>query len=42
LERDSFIRPVVLIWELVDCVKWIKQGRVELAKNYLRKLGGKL
>lgn len=31
-----------LIWELVDCVKWIKQGRVELAKNYLRKLGGKL
>jgi predicted nucleotidyltransferase len=31
-----------LIWELVDCIKWIKQGRVELAKNYLRKLGSKL
>lgn len=31
-----------LIWELVDCVKWIKQGRVELAKNYFRGLGRKL
>lgn len=31
-----------LIWELVDCVKWIKQGRVELAKNYLRRLGSKV
>lgn len=31
-----------LIWELVDCIKWMQQGRVELAKNYLRKLGTKL
>jgi hypothetical protein len=31
-----------LIWELVDCIKWIKRGRVELAKSYLRKLGAKL
>jgi hypothetical protein len=31
-----------LIWELVDCIKWLKRGRVTLAKDYLRKLAGKL
>lgn len=31
-----------MIWELVDCIKWIKQGRVGLAKGYLRRLGAKL
>jgi hypothetical protein len=31
-----------LIWELVDCIKWIKQGRVALAKDYLCRLGAKL
>jgi hypothetical protein len=27
-----------LIWELVDCVKWLKLVRNQLAKDYLRKL----
>ena len=27
-----------LIWELIDCVKWLRRGRNELAKDYLRKL----
>ena len=31
-----------LIWELVDCIKWLKRGRVGLAKDYLRKLVDKL
>jgi hypothetical protein len=31
-----------LIWELVDCIKWIKQGRAELTKSYLRRLAAKL
>ena len=28
-----------LIWELVDCIKWLNRGRTELAKGYLAKLG---
>jgi diamine N-acetyltransferase len=31
-----------LIWELVDCIKWIKSGRVGLVKDYLGRLGAKL
>jgi hypothetical protein len=31
-----------LLWELFDCIKWLKRGRTELTKNYLRKLVGKL
>jgi hypothetical protein len=31
-----------LIWELVDCIKWLRRGRVELARNYLRKLAARL
>lgn len=31
-----------LIWELVDCIKWIRRGRMRLAKDYLRRLGAKL
>ena len=31
-----------LIWELVDCIKWLKRGRVSLAKEYLRRLADKL
>lgn len=31
-----------LIWELVDCIKWLKRGRVDLAKDYLRRLAVKL
>lgn len=27
-----------LIWELVDCIKWLHRGRTTLAKDYLRKL----
>jgi predicted nucleotidyltransferase len=27
-----------LIWELIDCVKWLQRGREQLAKDYLRKL----
>ena len=27
-----------LIWELIDCVKWLRRGRDQLAKDYLRKL----
>lgn len=28
-----------LIWEPVDCVKWLKRGRTDLAKAYLANLG---
>lgn len=28
-----------LIWELVDCIKWLRRGRNNLAKNYLANLG---
>ncbi|MEP1209269.1 MAG: nucleotidyltransferase domain-containing protein [Rhizobiaceae bacterium] len=31
-----------LIWELVDCIKWLSRGNTELAKDYLRRLGDKL
>lgn len=31
-----------LIWELVDCVKWLARGRTELAKRYLVRLGQKI
>lgn len=31
-----------LIWELFDCIKWLKRGRVELTKGYLHKLVEKL
>jgi hypothetical protein len=27
-----------LIWELVDCIKWLSRGHNELAKDYIRKL----
>lgn len=27
-----------LIWELIGCVKWMRRGRKQLAKDYLRKL----
>jgi hypothetical protein len=27
-----------LIWELYDCIKWLRRGRASLAKDYLRKL----
>lgn len=28
-----------LIWELIDCVKWLRRGRTGLARDYLVKLG---
>lgn len=28
-----------LIWELMDCIKWLSRGRSQLAKTYLVKLG---
>lgn len=28
-----------LIWELVDCIKWLSRGRSRLAKGYLARLG---
>lgn len=31
-----------LIWELFDCIKWLKRGRLELAKGYLLKLVAKI
>ncbi|TDP61460.1 NUDIX domain-containing protein [Roseateles toxinivorans] len=31
-----------LLWELFDCIKWLKRGRTELTKSYLRKLVAKL
>lgn len=31
-----------LIWELVDCIKWLARGRTELAKRYLVRLGRKI
>ena len=31
-----------LLWELFDCIKWLKRGRTELTKSYLRKLVRKL
>lgn len=31
-----------LIWELVDCIKWLCRGRNELAKNHIKKLAAKM
>lgn len=31
-----------LLWELFDCIKWLKRGRTELTKTYLRKLVNRL
>lgn len=31
-----------LLWELFDCVKWLKRGRTDLTKGYLRKLVDRL
>jgi hypothetical protein len=31
-----------LIWELIDCVKWLKRGNTALAKRYLIKLAAAL
>ena len=28
-----------LIWELMDCIKWLSRGRTQLAKSYLSRLG---
>lgn len=28
-----------LVWELVDCIKWLSRGRGGLAKDYLSRLG---
>jgi len=28
-----------LVWELVDCIKWLSRRRTALAKNYLIQLG---
>ncbi len=38
-EFDAYPRgDAGLIWELVDCIKWIRRGRHQLTKDYLRKL----
>lgn len=31
-----------LIWELVDCIKWLSRGRSELAKGHIRKLADEM
>lgn len=31
-----------LVWELIDCVKWLKRGRHALAMSYLERLGAQL
>jgi hypothetical protein len=31
-----------LIWELYDCIKWLRRGRTTLAKDYLLKLSTSL
>lgn len=31
-----------LIWELVDCIKWLSRGRSALAKDYIKKLAAEI
>lgn len=31
-----------LIWELIDCIKWLKRGRAALARHHLRKIVARL
>ena len=31
-----------LIWELVDCIKWLSRGRNELAKSHIKKLAAEM
>ncbi|WP_349742264.1 hypothetical protein [Roseateles cavernae] len=31
-----------LIWELVDCIKWLSRGRNALAKGYIKKLAAEI
>lgn len=31
-----------LIWELVDCIKWLSRGRSALAKGYIKKLAAEI
>jgi Nucleotidyltransferase domain len=31
-----------LVWELVDCIKWLSRGRTELAHGYIMKLAAEL
>jgi putative acetyltransferase len=31
-----------LIWELIDCIKWLSRGRAELAKRHIIKIAAKL
>lgn len=31
-----------LIWELVDCIKWLSRGRNELAKAHIKKLAAEI
>ncbi|KIS91663.1 hypothetical protein H333_13250, partial [Vibrio parahaemolyticus 12315] len=31
-----------LIWELLECIKWLSRGKNELAKSYPKKLADKL
>ena len=33
---------VGLIWELVDCIKWLSRGHNELAKGHIRKLAAEI
>jgi predicted nucleotidyltransferase len=31
-----------LIWELVDCIKWLSRGRNELARHHIQKLAAEM
>lgn len=31
-----------LIWELVDCIKWLSRGRSALAKDYIKRLAAEI
>jgi predicted nucleotidyltransferase len=31
-----------LIWELIDCIKWLSRGRTELAKRHIMKIAAQL
>ena len=31
-----------LIWELVDCIKWLSRDRNDLARNHIKKLAAEI
>ena len=31
-----------LIWDLVDCIKWLSRGKAEVARNHIRKIAAEV